>query len=597
MTLNGVTIGDRHRFFQAALLCSAFLFSLFLAGRSSPAMASPITGVTVSPATAGIHSWEAVYLRATVQGTGDFDHRVNWSLSPTNAGNLSPTGLFISDPGFSGAATIKATSVENPKFSGTANITVSSGAGVVHVDHNNAGIEDGSALHPYRTIQGAVAHATNGATIKVAQGTYTENVALPMFGVLLLGGFKGGSAADYDANLPGDFVTRSTDHATLVTTIQSPALTAPVVAMLDNWDPPNALTYAVDGFTLTGGSNGMSVSGGWQIAFFISQNLITDNGVEVADASTAGGGIHIMNVNPVILNNQVSNNKIGWGGGIYLDLASNSSFLVQGNLIENNRAGSDRAGGAWLTGPQGLFTWNVVRGNHAATLLNYGYGGGVLVNAGQAELNRNVYTNNQTPSLGGGLHVEEAANVVIYHELIYKNATEDSGASGVSVAGAGTHLEAHHCTITDNNGGDTDGNGLSVREGTAQVSNSIIWGNSGSQLYVAPAGSLTMTYSDSQAYPGTGNISVDPLFASPGTDDYHLKSKKGRWNPATSQWVRDAVHSPGIDAGNPVSPYDQEPIPNAFRANMGVYGNTPQASKSQREPMFGGVLELLLLGG
>ena len=44
----------------------------------------------------------------------------------------------------------------------------------------------------------------------------------PHVGVLLLGGFKGGSAADYAAGQPGDFVTRSTDHVTQVTTIQSP---------------------------------------------------------------------------------------------------------------------------------------------------------------------------------------------------------------------------------------------------------------------------------------------------------------------------------------------------------------------------------------
>jgi uncharacterized protein (TIGR02266 family) len=31
-----------------------------------------------------------------VYGTGDFDHRVTWSLSPDNAGTVSPTGLFIS---------------------------------------------------------------------------------------------------------------------------------------------------------------------------------------------------------------------------------------------------------------------------------------------------------------------------------------------------------------------------------------------------------------------------------------------------------------------------------------------------------------------
>jgi hypothetical protein len=101
-----------------------------------------------------------------------------------------------------------------------------------------------------------------------------------------------------------------------------------------------------------------------------------------------------------------------------------------------------------------------------------------------------------------------------------------------------------------------------------------------------------MTYSDSQPFAGTGNISKDPLFADIAADDYHLKSKEGRWNPVTSQWVKDEVHSPGIDAGNPTAPYGQEPIPHGSRTNMGAYGNTPEASKSIRDPITAKVLDL-----
>jgi len=594
MTLGCLRIVHRSRLLLTARGC-AILFAILMAGLPWPALAaSPITGVAVSPATASVSSGGAVYLRAAVQGAGDFDRRVTWSLTPGNAGSVSPTGLFISHPAFTGDATVTAASVEAPKFSDAAAITVAAGAGVVHVDLNNGGDEDGSALHPYRTIQGALEHAAADNTIKVAQGTYTENVALPMFGVLLLGGFKGGSAAEYAANQPGDFVTRSTDHATQVTTIQSPSLNNPVVAMLDNWDPPNALTYAVDGFTLTGGANGVAVAGSGQIGFFISQNLITDNGTAVSDASAMGGGIRILGGSPVILNNQVSNNQTGWGGGLYINGMVNSSYLVQGNIIENNRAGSDRAGGVWLTGPAGLFTWNLVRGNRCGTLLTYGYGGGLLVNGGQVELNRNVYANNETPYLGGGLHIEEGADAVLYHELIYKNASSGSGGAGVSAAGENTQVAANHCTITGNTAPGIGGNGLKVLEGQVQVSNSIIWGNSGRELYVQPGATFAMTYSNSQFYPGTGNINQRPLFANPAANDYHLKSTKGRWNPVKSRWVSDQEHSPCIDAGNPAAPFDQEPIPNGGRVNMGVYGNTPEASKSQQDLTISAILNLLL---
>ncbi len=59
---------------------------------------------------------------------------------------------------------------------------------------------------------------------------------------------------------------------------------------------------------------------------------------------------------------------------------------------------------------------------------------------------------------------------------------------------------------------------------------------------------------------GTGDISVDPLFAD---YDFHLKSD-----------------SPCIDAGDPSSDYSNEPTPNGGRINIGAYGNTAEASKS-----------------
>lgn len=141
---------------------------------------------------------------------------------------------------------------------------------------------------------------------------------------------------------------------------------------------------------------------------------------------------------------------------------------------------------------------------------------------------------------------------------------------------------------------------------------------------------------------GQGNINADPCFGRYyGYFDYHLKSGLGRWtmmyesngdynndkfidfkdfaifaiywqdnNPPQyidldkdgqvdlndldifcsnwlgpgenySGWVTDDVNSPCIDAGDPCSPYYREPLPNGCRINMGAYGNTEQASKSQ----------------
>ena len=62
--------------------------------------------------------------------------------------------------------------------------------------------------------------------------------------------------------------------------------------------------------------------------------------------------------------------------------------------------------------------------------------------------------------------------------------------------------------------------------------------------------------------------------------DYHLKSQAGHWDSRSESWVPDAVTSPCIDTGDPMSPIGLEPFPNGGGVNMGAYGGTVEASKS-----------------
>ena len=59
---------------------------------------------------------------------------------------------------------------------------------------------------------------------------------------------------------------------------------------------------------------------------------------------------------------------------------------------------------------------------------------------------------------------------------------------------------------------------------------------------------------------------------------YHLKSENGRWSGV--QWINDTDTSPCVDAGDPTSDYSNEPTPNGNRVNIGAFGNTAEASKS-----------------
>ncbi|MDQ1275579.1 MAG: hypothetical protein QG610_1153 [Euryarchaeota archaeon] len=77
----------------------------------------------------------------------------------------------------------------------------------------------------------------------------------------------------------------------------------------------------------------------------------------------------------------------------------------------------------------------------------------------------------------------------------------------------------------------------------------------------------------------SSDIEVDPQFADRSNHDYHLKSKAGRWDG--KNWVTDSTSSPCIDAGYSSSDYSAEPQDNGGRINIGAYGNTKYASKSE----------------
>ena len=67
--------------------------------------------------------------------------------------------------------------------------------------------------------------------------------------------------------------------------------------------------------------------------------------------------------------------------------------------------------------------------------------------------------------------------------------------------------------------------------------------------------------------------------------DFHPLSRAGRYRTTSwkaGAWVTDTENSPVIDAGDPASDYSKEPAGhNGGRVNLGAYGNTPQASKTE----------------
>jgi hypothetical protein len=109
-----------------------------------------------------------------------------------------------------------------------------------------------------------------------------------------------------------------------------------------------------------------------------------------------------------------------------------------------------------------------------------------------------------------------------------------------------------------------------------RITNSIFWGNSGSDLYGCPAAYCCVE----RGAAGEGNFREDPLLVDPENGDYHLRSQWGRYWPEHDVWVLDEVTSPCIDAGDPEADFSAEREPNGGRRDVGAHGGTAFANVS-----------------
>jgi hypothetical protein len=182
------------------------------------------------------------------------------------------------------------------------------------------------------------------------------------------------------------------------------------------------------------------------------------------------------------------------------------------------------------------------------------FGAGILVkNSGRAEVYRSALWRNSR----SGVEVEPGGSLSLSNSVVV--------ASG---AGALCYLASTTTAIRANY------NDIYVTNGALPAS-------------VASVGRYLETLSawSAETEQDILSMEVDPLFASPETGDFHLKTQlpEGRYDPRVG-WVNDAVTSPLIDSGDPAAPFAAEQPPHGGRIEIGVYGNTYQASRREQVP-------------
>ncbi len=473
-------------------------------------------------------------------------------------------------------------------------------------DDNTTGTENGTKQYPYRNIQEAINSVTGlGEKVKIAAGTYVENIRIEDKTVALFGGYTGGTSTNYANGDGGNFDDR--DPAANTSHIQGDRTDAVVKLIF-------ADTSRLDGFRITGGTRstydeyydkggGVYCYGGSPT---ISNNIIEDNDSRPPTPSgneAEGGGLYGEDSNLTIRSNIIRNNISGRGAGIGI---FGGTVVISDNIVRNNVGVSDHGGGMYIASPSAEITDNLIFENEIGREAGYGWGGGIIVygEGTYTTLFNNEITRNSAPTSGSGVFIDDGAEAVLDHELIHNNVGTEIGGVGVYVDGAGEGVPGDvgskatllHCTIANNNSypNPVDGNGVFIeRNSQVTIKNSIFWNNGGNDFAVDGTSTLQVIYTVSEeSMAGEGNITEDPLFADPDNGDYHLRSTAGRWDPSANNgsggWVVDTIDSPCIDAGDTLSDYSNEPDYNGDRVNMGVYGNTDQASLSRGKSAING---------
>ena len=460
---------------------------------------------------------------------------------------------------------------------------------------------DCSLAGPCQTVRRAVAVAQAGDEIHVAAGTYTgamfdatidQGVSATVIISKDVAALLGGYSADFTALDPKTFLT-------VLSASGSPGAHVLVIS---------GTATRVDGFTLSGSTGACSpgcgnhynggavrIRGGTPT---LSHNRIEHNfaymrggGIYVADGAVAtiysnviysnttdgsGGGIYVQGANALITGNQILSNVADFeGAGIFID--SNVPATISGNAIGFNRATNPFSSGG--AGVRTIGDNAVVLITHNDIFSNIIYGGGAGIDiGGPAVVDGNSVHDNSlqddNPNIrgwGGAILVGGVTQpVTLTNNVVYANHgsavqsvnsyhvafVNNTVAENVHVQpDSGTEADAYLIWFDPPPTGPID----------MTVFNNILANNQNCGLFYHNAPGVISSHNDSwnnaanyceQAISGSGDISLNPLFASPGAGNYHLLPGSPALDIGTSTQAPDhdkdcnhRPYGPGFDLG------------------------------------------------
>jgi len=432
----------------------------------------------------------------------------------------------------------------------------------IYADDDATGFNDGTNWeNAYVYLQDALADANDSekpVEVRVAQGIYRPDEGVNQTtgdreatfqlinNVTIIGGYAGVGEPDpnsrnvelYETILSGDLNGDDTEVASPRYLLEDPSRSENSYHVVNSIGTDD--TSMLEGLTITGGvANG-------------------------TPRKNAGGGLFNDFGSPTLVNCTFQKNWAFNGGGMFNESGNLtlSKCVFKGNYSDNH------GGGIFNHRGNPLFRNCRFTGNFARV-----FGGGISYWTSSPEFSGCIFLGNIALLGGGGGMLCQDSKPIL-----------------------------NNCTFSGNSAW-LDGAVHEMMNNELILTNCILWDNIPNNNDHLPP-EITVSYSNVPKgwLWGERNINTNPLFVNPGywahvedpnivvepndpnaiwvDGDYHLKSEYGRWDAVSGSWVMDDVTSPCIDAGDPNSVVGDEPEPNGGRINMGAYGGTAEASKS-----------------
>jgi hypothetical protein len=337
---------------------------------------------------------------------------------------------------------------------------------------------------------------------------------------------------------------------------------------------------------------GLQFGGGGGV-FGNNSTVTIDNCWIHNNEATVGGAVYVYDCAATITGSTIEGNVVSsaigqpLGAGVALEVCASAD--LSGNTFDNNM-GAQNGGGLWVSVTPTVAVSGDTYSNNTASF----YGGGVYATRSGIDLNGVTFFHNTSDVIGGGAALMDTCDV----SLVYSDVLWNSGLIGGGVFIDKGEADVRHNLFVGNSatntaaglyvanlaGGVVAGNtldrnscaagtgGIHAPSAPVEMYNNIVANSIGHGI--ACSGSPpTLMYNDvwnssgddhNGCTPGTGSISLDPVFADTSQTDYHL-----------------GAHSPAIDAGRPGVAYND---PDGSPGDMGRWGSHAHAMAQPSYP-------------